>query len=150
MIIDTIENAAKYHGLSENFETGLKHLASGQWKELPVGIHQLDGDKVVLQVQAYDSFPKAEVKWEAHHNYCDIQFVVDGAELMGFGRLSDFTTSVPYDDANDVYFLTGEGQYVVLPAGSFTILMPQDVHMPRVAIDDNPQPISKLVYKIKI
>ncbi|MEM7128422.1 MAG: YhcH/YjgK/YiaL family protein [Chloroflexota bacterium] len=154
MIIDTIENADKYIGLSNRFAAGIQHLQSGAWKELPVGIHQLHGDGVVLQVQAYDSFPQSAVNWEAHHNYCDIQYVVDGEERMGYGKLSDFTISVPYDDQNDVYFLEekgqSSGQFTRVPAGSFTIFMPQDVHMPRVAIDDQPSPIKKLVYKIKI
>lgn len=154
MIIDTISNAAKYHGLSSRFKMGLTHLANGSWKDLPVGIHQIDGDNVIIQVQAYDSFPQSTVKWEAHHNYCDIQYVVDGIERMGYGQLSEFDICVPYDESNDVYFLEGKnetsGQFARVPAGSFTIFMPQDVHMPRVAIDDQPSPISKLVYKIKI
>jgi len=150
MIIDTIDNADKYSRLSSRFAAGIQHLQSNAWRELPVGVHQIDGDDVVLQVQAYDSFPRAELKWEAHHNYCDIQYMIDGIEQMGYGKLADFETNIPYDDENDVYFLKGEGQYATVPAGSFTIFMPQDVHMPRVAVDDQPSPVNKLVYKIKI
>ncbi|MEZ4707854.1 MAG: YhcH/YjgK/YiaL family protein [Caldilineaceae bacterium] len=150
MIIDILENAHKYSGLSANFAMGLRYLQSDAWQELPVGTHQIDGENVFLMVQAYDSIPKAELQWEAHHNYCDIQYVVSGAEQMGYGKLADFTISVPYDDKNDVYFLDGHGQFADVPAGSFTIFMPQDVHMPRAAIDDKPTPVKKLVFKIRV
>ena len=150
MILDSIDHAAKYHVLGAGFTTALEFLSQGSWKELPLGIHPIDGDKVLIQVQAYDTFLQSAVKWEAHHNYCDIQYVVSGSEWMGYGPRANFTIDVPYDEKNDVYFLKGEGQFVTVPSGMFTIFMPQDVHMPRVAIEGKSEAVSKLVFKIRV
>ena len=38
----------------------------------------------------------------------------------------------PYDEKKDFYTLEGEGEFYTLRAGYFTILKPQDAHMPGI------------------
>ena len=45
--------------------------------------------------------------------------------------------------------LQGEGSFVLMPAGMFVILGPQDAHMPQIAVSD-PSPVVKVVCKVAV
>jgi YhcH/YjgK/YiaL family protein len=68
---------------------------------------------------------------------------------MGWAPLSQMTDSEPHDAERDVAFFRGQGQFVLVPAGYFTIFAPHDVHMPGVAAE----PLSlvrKVVVKVEV
>jgi len=54
-----------------------------------------------------------------------------------------------YDEAKDFLHLSGSGDPVTLPSGSFMLLWPADAHMPCLAVDQ-PAPIKKVVVKIAV
>lgn len=145
MIIDRIENAALYGGLGERIALA---LASVRTKREP-GRYELDGDKVVVLVQQYQTKPMSEGKWEAHRKHIDVQYVAAGVEKIGWANINRLKVTEPYDDAKDVAFYKGDGDFVTVPAGSFVILFPEDAHMPCTALD-KPSPVTKVVVKVRV
>ena len=63
-----------------------------------------------------------QVKWEAHENFSDIQYIVRGKALMGIAPVLEAIVSEAYDSESDVAFFTAEGEYYKADPGTFFIL----------------------------
>jgi YhcH/YjgK/YiaL family protein len=100
-------------------------------------------------VQQYQTKPLAEGKWESHRKYIDVQYVEEGVERIGWTPVAGLTVTEPYDEAKDIAFYQGDGDFVTVPAGSFVILFPDDAHMPGIAVD-KPSPVKKVVVKVRV
>jgi YhcH/YjgK/YiaL family protein len=160
MIVDQISNVdsdfynglLRKHGgsfqLAERLALGLKFLQEGSVLELLPSRIELDGDKVFAMIQHYNTKPKEQGAWEAHRKYIDIQYVAEGQELMGHANLGHLQAG-EYDAEKDFVLLKGEGSFVLMKAGTFVILAPQDAHMPQIAVDV-PQPVKKVVIKVAV
>ena len=149
MIIDTLDNAAVYESLGPSFAQAFEYLRSGRAETDAVGSHALDGDDLFVNVDEYTTKPQDQGRWEAHRKYADVQYVVAGCEQMGYAVIDGMTVAEAYDDATDVGFFTGGGVMLRVPAGTFTVFMPQDVHMPQIACDDA-GPVRKVVVKVRV
>ncbi len=149
MIIDTLDNAAMYERLGPRFAQAFEYLRSGRPVTDAVGSHALDGDDLFVIVDEYQTKPIGRGRWEAHRRYADVQFVVTGCEQMGYAVIDGMTAEQAYDADTDLAFYTGEGVMLRVPAGTFMVFMPQDVHMPCIAID-NPAPVRKVLVKVRV
>lgn len=116
----------------------------------PVGQAGIDGEEVFASIQSYDSKPHADIPWECHRAYIDIQYVYSGREKVGVMPVSDLS-GFDYDQANDIAFTQEktEGQWVPLEAGDFVILFPEDAHWPRGYFADAPGAVEKIVVKVR-
>ncbi len=148
MIVDELKNAKQYYGLGAGIEAALRYLAQTDFSKVAPDRYDIDGDNVYALVQEYDSKPKSEGAWEAHHTYLDVQYVAAGAEHMGYRPVEGMKAGA-YDKEKDFYLLEGEGEFFTLREGYFTILKPQDAHMPGMAIAA-PQAVKKVVVKVRV
>jgi YhcH/YjgK/YiaL family protein len=149
MILDSLKNSGIYSGLDDRLAMAFDFLAETDFALFPDGKVELKGDEVFAIVQSYDSRLLEESKWEAHRKYIDVQFIVDGAELIGVAKTDSLTPTTEYDNDGDCVLLEGTGDMMTPSAGDFAVLYPWDAHMPGVAIDA-PSPIRKVVVKIKV
>ncbi len=150
MITDTLQNAALYEALHPGFKPAFDFLRNNDLSALVPDIYEIDGRNIYAMVQEYDTKPLAEGKWEAHRSYIDIQYIIEGEELLGdvpTGRLSPM---VPYSAEKDIEFLTGEGSLVTLCREDFMILYPHDAHMPGIAVQQKSAKVRKVVLKIRV
>lgn len=147
MIFDTIENIDRYTTLGYNLGLGLRFLVENSLSSLPLGRTDVDGDQLYVLVQEYDTRPVEQGKWEAHRQYIDIQYMVDGQERMGFANIRNMALG-EYIPERDFQSLTGEGNYVDVFSGAFVIFFPEDAHKPGLAVN-NPEPIRKVVLKVR-
>lgn len=160
MIVDQISSVdstfyaglLKQHGgsfkLGDRLALALDFLRTGNVLELLPSRIELDGDKVFAMIQHYNTKPKEQGFWEAHRKYIDVQYVAEGQELMGYANF-DHLEAGEYDAEKDFTLLKGEGSFVLMKAGTFVILGPQDAHMPQIAVDA-PQPVKKVVIKVAV
>lgn len=148
MVIDQLKNAHYYYNLGEGIAAALRYLQNTDTTKVEPGRYVLDGDQLYAMVQQYDTKPKAQGFWEAHRKYIDVQYVAQGIEHMGFTHLSQLSPQ-PYDEEKDFLKLEGEGEFVLMRAGTFVILGPEDAHMPGMAVSA-PQPVRKVVVKVRI
>jgi len=148
MIIDRLDNAGTYTGLDNGIAAALNFLQTTDLEKAAEGRHDINGDSVYALVMEYTTKPASEGVWEAHRRYIDVQYVVSGVERMGYANL-DALTAEPYNEEEDYLFLKGSGDFVLMPAGTFLILWPQDAHIPATAVDQ-PRPVRKVVIKVQL
>ena len=149
MIADTIENALMYYNLGENFQKDFEFLKNTDLKNLANGKYEIDGDNIFVSVQDYHTKPESEGKFEAHKKYADIQFIIKGEEKIGCTNIQNCAPTTFYDDKNYIVFLEGKGDFITAQENTFLIFMPQDAHMPCIAINDSVY-VKKAVVKVKI
>lgn len=89
-----------------------------------------------------------EVKWEAHHNFNDIQYIVKGQALMGVAPVSTAIVTEVYDPAKDVGFFEVEGAYFTAEPGTFFIFTPQEAHRPGIKAEGF-ESVKKIVIKVR-
>jgi len=150
MISDTIKNKNLYGGISSRIKTALEHLATTDFTNIEPGRYELDGDNLFVLVQKYDTLPKDQGKWECHRKYIDIQYIAEGIEQIGFSNISNMKITTDYNPEKDVAFLSGDGDVVTLTKGSYGIFFPDDAHKPKLAPENKPGPVKKVVVKIKV
>lgn len=151
MIIDILKNASLYTGhlgMNKRIETALNYLRDTDMSNLKPGRYEIDDSDIFALMQNYYTKPKENGFWEAHRQYIDIQYVIKGTELIGYSNI-DNLKSGEYDDAKDLLVLYGDGVFLEVREGTFVILMPQDAHMPGIAVTTS-QPVSKIVLKVRV
>ena len=94
MIFDTLDNIKNYEGLGRVY-TALQFLAETDFSKVELGRYELQGDDIFYMVQQYETDPDKTIS-EAHKKYIDIQFMVDGEEIIGvFVRFEKTVRSFP-------------------------------------------------------
>jgi biofilm protein TabA len=153
MILDRLENAGLYRPLGANIALALDYLRRTDFSQMPLGRHEVDGDRVFAIVQRYQPKPLAQIVWEAHRNYVDVQFLAAGAERMGYVPLDDdLTVRQAYDAQKDAALFDTAGQLFTMSAGDFAIFAPHDVHAPGLELDvpASAAEVCKVVMKCRV
>ena len=152
MLTTNISLAEKYDYLDEKFQKAFAFLRTVDLAALPLGNTPIDGDDVFANVQAYDTLPDADAPFESHDRYFDLQYVVSGVERFGYALRAACTPNMDYDAARDLTFYAepAESGSVVLHAGDFAIVPPEDAHAPRRRVTDTAVPVKKIVVKVKV
>jgi biofilm protein TabA len=152
MIFDSAKNLDFYRslGVDGRYEKAVDFLKNTDLESLAPGKYEIDGKNVFANVTEYTTVPWEEAKYEAHHNYTDIQYMISGSETMTYARIDELAEKVPYNDEKDVVFYDNEnpGLKVVVKAGEYMIFNPWDGHKPKAAAGE-PAMIKKVIVKIK-
>ncbi len=150
MILDVLENNARYSKLHPGFAKAFAFLESAQKELPPVGRYDLDGDAVYALVQQYDTIPAEDTKWEAHRKYIDIQFIHSGSEIISWDTIGNLPEGEEYNETKDAYLYKAAGKSPLeLEAGSFAIFYPEDLHRPK-ELCHAACPVTKIVIKVRI
>ncbi len=148
MIVDVLKNKELYYGIHKNIKPAMEFIEKAVAEGLEVGRYELDGKNLFALVQEYDS--KTEASWEYHRKYIDIQFIVSGKEIITWDNIKNLPDGVEYNEEKDIAkFQMSGGTDVVMEAGYYSILYPQDLHQPG-RVFDKVEPIKKIVVKIAI
>lgn len=147
MIIDSLSNAHAYECMGARIAKGLNYLSETDFAKLKPGRYDVEGEEIYALVQHYDTKPFEEGLWEAHRLYLDLQYVAKGTEKMGYANVRAMKQVQEYNEMKDVLIYEGEGDFITCPSGTFTLLFPEDVHMPRIWTGTR-EPIIKAVLKI--
>lgn len=147
MILDTLENAAKYTAIKIGSSEAFGFLDQPGVAELADGKYEINGDYVFAIVERNQGKKAEDAKLEAHRKYIDVQYIVSGEETMGWAPLSDLANSEGYDEARDLEFFTDKPEaFVRVPAGTFAVFLPTDAHMP--GLGDGA--VHKIIVKIAV
>ena len=148
MIFDTLKNVDNYKGLGRVYEA-LKFLAETDFNKIDLGRYELDGDNIFYMLQSYDTDPDKTVS-EAHRKYIDIQFMVEGEEIIGVADISSEKELTEAKEENDVWFYNCKTEPLILSAGKYMVLYPNDLHCPGVATNGKALTCRKVVVKVKV
>ena len=149
MIVDKIENSGLYKNLCEKIKKSYDYIKQTDLKNLQPGRYDIDGDNIFALISEYQTKAELEGKLEAHKKYIDVQYVIEGEELMGYVPLGDQQILEPYTEDNDIIFYNGEKVFVKLSEGMFAIFFPEDIHMPGISTGEISE-VKKLVIKVRV
>jgi YhcH/YjgK/YiaL family protein len=148
MIIDKLENAPLYKNLGERISRSFDYITQTDMKNLAPGKYEIDGENIFALVSKYQTKLESEGKLEAHKKYIDVQYVIEGEELIGYVPLGNQQILNPYKEENDIVFFTGDKSFIKVSAGMFAIFFPEDVHMPGISTGKILN-VKKLVIKVR-
>jgi YhcH/YjgK/YiaL family protein len=148
MILDSLDQASRYAPLHASFKTGFDFLRNRCRADLADGEVPIDGDRVFAIVARSKGRGRPAARLEAHRRYIDIQYVIEGHEVIGWSRLAGCVNpEAPYDREKDIIFFRDRAQtwFDVAP-GSFAIFFPEDAHAPLAGEG----PVLKIVIKVQV
>ena len=150
MIYDKISNIETYAGISEDILLGLIWLKDVS-PEVENGVYEIN-PRVKAIVSEYTPKECNENGYEAHRDYIDIQYLISGEEKICCLPLEYLKEIKSYNEEIDAAFYKEtiiKPQELMMGNGYFTILFPQDGHMPQLCVD-KPVKVKKVVMKIKM
>ena len=150
MIVDKIENAELYKGLSEGIAKGLELIKDASVAEQENGRYEVDGDNLFYMIQRYPTRDKDDVLFEAHKDYIDIQAIIDGEETIGHALTETLEVVQPYKPDVAEYADPDIFTEVKLAKGTFAIFYPDDAHKPCYDYRDGKSNVLKVVVKLRI
>lgn len=153
MILGYIQNADKEAGLHVPLlQKGLQYLKNTDFSALDLGKHIIDGDAMYAIVSEYVPDKKENCKAETHRKYIDIQYIVSGEEIMGFGNIANGTEEPEgYLEERDAtfYSVVKDEIDIKVTSGMFAVFFPWDIHRP-TCVSKPGVTVRKVVVKIKV
>ncbi|MBN2153165.1 MAG: YhcH/YjgK/YiaL family protein [Candidatus Lokiarchaeota archaeon] len=94
----------------------------------------LEGGARVI-VQSYEPKGLGDARFENHHKFVDVQYVVSGAEVVYWTKARRGPVTSLYSEEKDVEFFemvdpAANSTGLLLEAGMFAVLWPGDWHLP--------------------
>jgi YhcH/YjgK/YiaL family protein len=114
------------------------------------GITELEGRDLYVSVHGYSTRAREDCCWESHRRTADLQFGLNGGELIDWSPIQYEGTSANYDAPKD-FEIWPEGivpvNTLLLERGLFAIFLPGELHRPMITDGKNAS-VQKLVVKI--
>lgn len=146
MIVCPWSNISKYAPLIPGLEEAMEAVSAiTDWTPRTI---PLSGSNKIL-VQQLTSKDAATQLIETHRNYLDIQYIVEGEEVVGWAPTETLTPAEEYNPAKDKQMYSGHVDFMRIGAGYCYVVWPEDAHMPGVHLTE-PTSIRKLVLKLKV
>lgn len=148
MVIDKIQNSRLYTSLNSNLAFAFDYIHNTNLNLLENGKYPIKGDDVFAIVMEYNTKSSSACKLEAHKKYIDVQYVIDGVELINITTLKNQIPSSPYNEEKDVVFYSEPDSLPIkLEAGMFAIFFPNDIHAPGIKYNAS-RKVKKVVVKV--
>jgi YhcH/YjgK/YiaL family protein len=151
MIVGDIKNLeADRPALAPALQRGLDYLKNNDFSGMELGKYEIDGSKLFVLVEKYQSSPKSEREAEEHHKYIDIQFVASGSEIIGFAPVTPEAVVAEnlLDTRDAIYFKSIPAEMdLILTSGMYAIFLPNEIHHPGCRYLSE-SVVSKIVVKI--
>lgn len=123
--------------------------ASHDLESLEKGTHEIDGDRLFVNIIEYTTTAPENRFWEAHRDYLDVHVPIKGTEQIDLNFISDMEQE-PYQPEGDFLPLQGDkSASITMQPGSFLVCFPEDAHRTAVAVNE-PEAVKKAVFKVKI
>ena len=150
MIIDTLDNSARYDCVHPLFVKAFEYINSLDLSTIAEGKYEIQGDNLRAIVSNKKGMTASEsaAKFECHDKHIDIQFCINGVEKIGWKpRGACSSQRGEYNPEKDVLFYNDTPEmYFELRDGQFAIFYPEDVHAPMIGDGM----IKKVVIKVKL
>ena len=115
------------------------------------GIHEIEGKTMFANIHGYETLDRSGCNYEAHRKYVDLQYCIQGGELIEWCDLEGLKPSTEYDAAKDLQFF--EDVHSISRAhmtpGCFVTFLSHEAHMPKLADGVHPR-VFKLVIKLEL
>jgi len=114
-----------------------------------LGITELRGQSMYLDIHTYKTLPEAECPWESHSYTVDLQYMIEGSEWIGLSDAPTLGVPTRYVAERDRYeYSPSEAlSKLYFSSGNWAIFFPQDVHKPMISTSQH-DAVLKAVIKI--
>jgi biofilm protein TabA len=148
MILDRLDQAARYEAVHPLFKQAFDLLRSTDWGREAIGSKTIIPDRLKVIVMDVTGKGRDAARLETHECFIDIQYTVRGAETIGWSHTQDAgAVADAYNDAKDIAFWAGRpSTWLELPAGCFGVFFPEDAHAPVAGAG----PARKVVVKVAV
>lgn len=147
MILDKLENAALYENLHPGIKKAFDFIQKNDFSSFLPGKYEIEGDKIFVLVNEYETKKASETYPEAHQKYIDIQLMVSGSERFGYSPFSGQKVETEYNEKKDIAFFNSKVDLFKLKPGMFAIFFKNELHQPGIIID-KPETVKKVVVKV--
>ncbi len=136
MILDTIDNIEKikYIKRSPALQEAFDWFRNTS-QDIEEGTYELRGKDLYVMVVGFDTQPRSDCIFESHRAYVDLQYMVEGGEIIDWSPIKNLTPQGEYN---------AEGDFLLYPApegtptslrmtpGTFAIFFPEDGHSVKI------------------
>ena len=132
MIYDLLENLPDYTPLAPDAVPPIIEFLDRCGKGgMTPGRYELDGDRLFVNVQSYETRPFDRTKLEYHKRYVDLQLLLAGKETLYYAPKGTPCVT-PYDAKGDCGFdeVPKSAVPLTLEPGNFVLLLPEEGHLP--------------------
>jgi len=144
MIVCPWKDLGRYSPIIPGLEEAMAAVAALESLE-PATYPLACGGKILVQQGMTKSCAGMQI--EAHRNFLDIQYILEGEETVGWAPLATLTPSGEFNTAKDKGMYVGPCDYMRIAAGYCYVVYPEDGHMPGVHVDE-PHAYRKIVVKL--
>ena len=146
MIVCPWKDLGRYAPIIPGLEEAVEAVAKLESYE--AGTIPLSGGNKIL-VQEMDTKSPEGKLCEAHRDYLDVQYVVEGEEVVGWAPLETLTLDGEFNTAKDKGMYAGSVDFIKIRTGYCYVAFPEDGHMPNLHLEEK-QHLKKLVLKLKV
>ena len=149
--VDSTKFKKAFEYLEQVFKEGT--VENKRLLSLPINAFEkvaLDNNNFGLE-QVYNSKNREDCFFESHRQYIDVQFILEGEEIIEVSDINNLEVNFKYNDEMDLlkYKTTSSSSIIKLKKGDVAIFYPQDTHMPCVKLN-NSQKVVKTVVKVAV
>lgn len=148
MILDHIDNIENYKGISKNMDTAIDFIIGNDLSDFSVGKYSVDGDDVFFVVQENEAKDVEEGSSDTRNKYIDIQYIINGQELIGCAPGMLLSVVEEYNASKDKIIFVGTEERRRLTECMFGIYFSEDEHVQ--SVDDEKVIVKKAVFKIRL
>ena len=131
MIVDHIDNWRLYETAHSLFPLAFKCLCETDWSLIDDGRFSISGEDIFAIVDRGRGKGTDNAKLEVHREYIDIQFLAEGADVMGYCPLIDCRDPETFEEDRDVgFFRDRPATWLHVGQSCFAIFYPADAHAP--------------------
>ena len=145
MIVCPYKDLGRYAAIIPGLKAAMEAIAAMTgWNP---GVVPLSGGSRIL-VQEGTTRPQCTI-CEAHRQYLDVQYIVEGQECVGWAPLDSLQLEGEFNTEKDIGFYAGPVDFMRIGAGYCYVVFPEDAHMPGVHLE-TPNNFKKMVMKLKV
>lgn len=145
MIVCPWKDIQRYSAVIPGLEEAMQAVA--ELKSFEPATIPLSCGKIL--VQQGTTKPWKDALLEAHREYLDIQYIVEGKEAVGWAPVETLEATEEYNSVKDKCMYKGENAPMEIAAGYCYVVYPEDAHAPGTHLDA-PNGYTKLVIKLKV
>ena len=113
------------------------------------GENEIQGRDIYASVSTVDTMPRDKGTYEAHKQYIDVHYCIDGSELIEWAHVQTLGTPIEENREKDyaLFSTPNAATSISMTPGTFAIFFPEDAHMPKLSVIGSPQ-VKKAVVKV--
>ena len=150
MIFGNMDHVEEFPYLEKGIKECFEYAKTHDLASFEKGSHEIDGDRLFVNIVEYTTTTPEERFWEAHKKYLDVHVMLRGTEQIDLNFIQNMKLN-EFVEKDDFLPMDGDkNSSVVLNKGDFLVCYPSDGHRTAVKAKDEPETIKKAIFKVKI